>query len=111
MAEARSRWPLMRLAAWSAGALALGWLAMAVSGVVFPGGHPPMWYFVGGCVVLASFVVAPLGAGAALTALWRARRDGASRPPLMLAVLSLNLLFLVIAVGLWFLFLWAANRR
>jgi hypothetical protein len=65
----------MRLAIWTAGALALGWLATAAS-FAFPGGHPRLWYFVGGFVVLA-----------------------------------LNLGFLGVAVGLWFLFQWAAARR
>jgi len=100
-----------KLAVGTAGILAVGWLATALSSAVIPGGHPPMWYVAGAGVVLASFVIAPLGAGAALTALWRARRAGTGGPPLMLAMLSLNLLFLVIAVGLWFLFLGAATRR
>lgn len=100
-----------KLAVWTAGALAFGWLATVASGAVFPGGHPPMWYFVGACVVLASFVVAPLGAAAALTEWWRARGRGTRLPPLVLAALGLNLLLLAVAVGLWFWIRWAATRR
>jgi hydroxyethylthiazole kinase-like sugar kinase family protein len=66
---------------WTAGAIALGWLVTVASSAVFPGGHPPMWYVVGAGVVLGSFVAAPVGAGAALTALWGARRAGTGRPP------------------------------
>ncbi len=96
---------------WTSDALAFGWLATVASGAVFPGGHPPMWYFVGACVVLASFVVAPIGAGAALTELWRARRQAIRTPPIVLAALGFNLLFLAVAAGLWFWFQWAATRR
>jgi hypothetical protein len=98
---------VMKLAIWTAGALALGWLATVASGAVLSGGHPPTWYFVGACVVLASFVVAPIGAAAAMTVLWRARRQGTPLPPLVLAALGLNLLFLMVAVALWFWFQWA----
>ena len=100
----------MKLAVWIAAALILGWLATAAS-LVFPGGHPPMWYFVGGCVVLASFVIAPIGGAAALMELWQAWRQGSRMPPLALAALGLNLLFLVVALGLWFWFQWEATRR
>jgi hypothetical protein len=102
---------LMKLAVWTAGALALGWLATFGSGAVFPGGHPPMWYLIGAGVVLASFAVAPIGAAAAVVGLWRARRQGTRILPRVLAALGLNLLFLVAAVGLWFWFQWAATRR
>src|SRR5438093_11233145 len=100
-----------KLALWTAGALALGWLAAVASGAVFPGGHPPMWFLVGGSVVLASFVVAPIGAAAAVSVVWRVRRQDTRLPRLVLAALGLNLLFLVVAVGLWFWFQWAATRH
>jgi len=100
----------MRVAMWTAGAIALGWLVTVASGAVFPGGHPPTWYVVGAGVVLASFVAAPIGTGAALTDLWRARRAGTGSPPMMWALLGFNLVFLAVAVGLWLWFQWAATR-
>jgi hypothetical protein len=100
----------MKVAAWIAGALAFGWLATAGS-LAFPGGHPPLAYFVGAGVVLVSFLIAPIGAGAAVTDLWRARRQGARAPRLAVAGLGLNLLFLVVAVTLWFWIRWVASRR
>jgi hypothetical protein len=100
----------MKVAAWTAGALALGWLVTAGS-LAFPGGHPPLTYVVGMGVVLASFVIAPIGAGAALVDLWRARRQNTSTPRLAVAGLALNLLFLAVAVGLWFWIRWEASRR
>ena len=100
----------MKVAAWIAAALAVGWLATA-GALAFPGGHPPLAYFVGGGVVLASFLLAPIGAGAALANLWRARRQGTKPPRLAVAALGLNLLFLAVAVTLWFWFRWMASRR
>jgi len=98
------------VAAWVAGALAFGWLATA-GALAFPGGHPPLAYFVGAGVVLASFVIAPIGAAAALADLWRARRQGTRSPRLAVAAFGLNLLFLVVAVTLWFWIRWVASRR
>jgi hypothetical protein len=100
----------MKVAAWTAGALALGWLTTAGS-LAFQGGHPPFAYLVGMSVLLATFVLAPIGAGAAMVDLWRARhrKTSASRPPV--AGLALNLLFLVVAVGLWYWIRWEASRR
>jgi hypothetical protein len=100
----------MRVAAWTAGALALGWLASA-GALGIHGGHPPMAYVVGEGVVLVSFVVAPIGAAAALAELWRARHQGTGAPRLAVAALGLNLLFLAMAVGLWLWFRWEATRR
>jgi hypothetical protein len=100
----------MKVAAWIAGALAFGWLATAGS-LAFPGGHPPLAYFVGASVVLVSFLIAPIGAGAALAHLWRARRQGTRTPRLAVAALGLNLLFLAVAVTLWFWIRWVASRR
>ena len=100
----------MKVAAWIAGALAAGWLATA-GAIAFPGGHPPLAYVVGAGVVLVSFVIAPIGALAALTDLWRARRRGTTIPRLAMAALGLNLLFLALAVTLWFWFRWEAARR
>src|SRR5690242_12374805 len=75
---------LMKIAAWIAGALAFGWLATA-GALAVPGGHPPLAYFVGGGVVLVSFLIAPIGAGAALAELWRARRRAIKAPRLAVA--------------------------
>ena len=75
------------------------------------GGHPPAWYVVGGAVVLLSFVLAPIGAGAAVVLMRRARRDGTSTPRLTVAAGWLNIGFLIVAIGLWFLFAWEAARR
>jgi hypothetical protein len=100
----------MRLAVGTVRALALGWLATLLSSAVFPAGHPPMWYVVGAGVVLASFVMAPVGAGAALTALWQAQRLGTGRPPMLWVAFGLNLLLLGVAVGLWIWFASMAAR-
>jgi hypothetical protein len=100
----------MKVAAWTAGALALAWLATAGS-LASPGGHPPLTYVVGMGVVLASFVIAPIGTGAALVDLWRARRQNTSTPRLVVAGLVLNLLFLAVAAGVWFWIRWEASRR
>lgn len=100
----------MNVAAWIAVALAFGWLATA-GALAFPGGHPPLAYFVGAGVVLVSFVIAPIGAGAAVADLWRARRHGTRTPRIAVAALGLNLLFLMVAIGLWFWFQWEASRR
>ncbi|MGH7518475.1 MAG: hypothetical protein ACREOC_13555 [Gemmatimonadales bacterium] len=100
----------MKGAAWIAGALAFGWLATVIA-LAFPGGHPPLAYFVGAGVVLVSFVAAPIGAGAALAGLWRARRQGTRTPRLAVAALVLNVLFLVVAIALWFWIRWVAARR
>ena len=100
----------MKVAAWIAGAIAFGWLATA-GALAFPGGHPPFAYFVGASVVLVSFLIAPIGAGAALADLWRARRQGTRTPRLTVAALGLNLLFLVAAAALWFWIRWVASRR
>jgi hypothetical protein len=102
---------IRKAAVWIAGALALGWIVTAGSAVALPGGHPPSWYFVGGLVVLLSFPLAPIGAGAALVVMRRARREGTIVPRLTVAALWLNLLFLVAAIVLWCVFVWAAARR
>jgi hypothetical protein len=101
----------VKVPAWIAGALALGWLAAAGAAVVLPNGHPPAWYVVGGTVVLLSFVLAPIGVGVALVAMWRARRAGTSAPRLTVPALWLNMVFLAVAIFLWFLFAWEAARR
>lgn len=100
----------MKAAAWIAGALVSGWLA-TVASLAVPGGHPPLWYFVGAGVVLASFLLAPIGAGAALADLWQARRQGTRPQRLTVVALGLNLLFLLVAVGVWFGLRWVATRR
>lgn len=92
--------PAMKLATWTAGAIALGWL-LTVASLPFGGGHPPTWWVLGMGVVLFSFVLAPVGAVAAVVALRRERRSaaGLSRRPLTL--LTVNGAFLLVAVGLW----------
>lgn len=70
-----------------------------------------MWWVIGAGVVLASFVIAPIGAGAALAGLWQARRQGLGTARPAVAALGMNLLFLVVAVGLYFWIRWLANRR
>ena len=70
-----------------------------------------MAYFVGGGVVLVSFLIAPVGAGAALADVWRARRQGTGTPRVAVAALGVNLLFLAVAVTLWFWIRWVASRR
>ena len=101
----------MKVAAWIAGALALGWLTTAGVAVAFPDGHPPWAFYVGGAVVLLSFLMAPIGAGAALATVWRARRQATRTPRLAVAALGLNALFLVVAITLWFWLRWEASGR
>ena len=101
---------LVKVAVCIAGALAFGWVATA-GALAIPGGHPPLVYVVGAGVVLVSFVVAPIGAGATLAHLWRARRQAIRPSRLAAAALVLNLLFLVVAVTLWFWMQWEASRR
>ena len=91
----------MRIASWAAGALALGWLAAAVGALVYPRGHPPAWFVIGEGVVMASFVIAPIGAVAAMIAAWRARRHPTRVSPGILTALALNLVFLFAAIGFW----------
>ena len=100
----------VKVSVWIVGALAFGWLATAVA-LAFPGGHPPLAYVVGAGVVLVSFLMAPIGAGAALVAVHRARRQRANVPRLAVAALGLNLLFLTVAIALWFWLQWEAARR
>jgi hypothetical protein len=101
----------MNVATWMAGALTLGWLGTAAAGLALPGGHPPAVFVFGEGMVLASFLIAPIGAGAAGLELWRARRRGRRAPPPAMAMLGLNLLFLLVAVALW-LWIWSeATRR
>ena len=101
----------MRVAKWTAGALALGWLGTAAAGLAFPGGHPPVVFVCGEGMVLASLLIAPIGVGAASVELWRAQRRGTGAPPLATAVLGLNLLFLLVAIALWLWIWWEATRR
>jgi len=102
--------PLVKVAVWLAGALALGWLA-TIGALPFGGGHPPLWFVIGLGVVLSSFVVAPIGAAASLAHLWQARRRGFRPSRLAAPALGLNLLFLMVAVALWFWLQSEASRR
>lgn len=92
----------MRVATWTAGAMVLGWLAVALGALVYPRGHPPAWFVIGEGVVMASFVIAPIGAAAAMFSAWRARRHSTGVPRRTWTALALNLVFLLAAVGLWF---------
>ncbi|HET9725450.1 MAG TPA: hypothetical protein VFP28_00950, partial [Gemmatimonadales bacterium] len=65
----------MKLATWTAGAIAFGWLLTAAS-LLYGEGHPPAWWVMGEGVMLLSFVLAPIGAIAALVALRRGQRSG-----------------------------------
>jgi hypothetical protein len=96
----------MKVAIWAAGALAFGWLVTAAS-LAYPGGHPPAWFILMEGVAMISFVVAPIGAGAAAIAMWRARRQAAAMPRMAVASLSMNLLFLSVAIGVW---LWIMSK-
>lgn len=62
-------------------------------------------------VVLMSYLIAPLGVGAASLDIWRARRRGTRAAPLALAMLGVNGLFLLVAVALS-VWIWSeATRR
>jgi hypothetical protein len=93
----------MKLATWTAGAIALGWLLTAAS-LTFRGGHPPAWWVMGMGVVMLSVVLAPIGAIAALLALRRERRFAIRSSRRLMILLCVNGAFLLVAVGLW---LWA----
>jgi hypothetical protein len=93
----------MKLATWTAGAIALSWLLTAAS-LTFRGGHPPAWWVMGMGVVMLSVVLAPIGAIAALLALRRERRFAIRSSRRLMTLLCVNGAFLLIAVGLW---LWA----
>jgi hypothetical protein len=90
----------MKLAAWTAGAIALGWLLTAAS-LLFGEGHPPAWWVMGEGVALLSFVLAPIGMIAALVARQRERRSGLGDAGRGTTLLTANVAFLVVAVGLW----------
>ena len=91
----------MRVATWTAGAMVLGWLAVALGALVYPRGHPPAWFVIGEGVVMASLVIAPIGAAAAMLSAWRARRHSTGVPRRTWTALALNLVFLLAAVGCW----------
>jgi hypothetical protein len=99
------------VAIWIAGIITFGWLATFASGVLSGEGHPPLWYYLGGIVVIGSFVLAPIGVGAVLLSLRGARRQGSAPPRGALTALRLNLMFLLVAVSLWLWMWWAAARR
>ena len=98
------------MATWTAGAIGIGWLLTAAS-LAFGGGHPPAFFVVGEGNVLVSVVLAPIGAGAALVAMWQARREGLPTRGRVVALLGCNLLFLLTVIGLWLWVLWQASRR
>jgi hypothetical protein len=90
----------MKVAVWAAGILAFGWLMTAAS-LAYPGGHPPAWFVLMEGVVMISFVIAPIGAGAAAIAMWRGQHQATGRPRFAVASLAMNLLFLLVAIGIW----------
>ena len=101
---------LVRIATWIAAALALGWLATAVSALVLPGGHPPAWFVLGEGVVLVSYLIAPVGLGAAAIGVWRSRKGSTGAPRRAVAMLAVNALLLSVAVGLG-LWIWSEITR
>jgi hypothetical protein len=101
----------LRVADWIARALAVGWVATILTGLVLPGGHPPLVFDVGYAVIVASFVLAPIGIGAAGIEVLRARRQAVGVPRWTLVILWVNALFLLVALGLTGFFFYAATRR
>jgi hypothetical protein len=101
----------LRVADWTARGLAVGWLGTVVTGLALPGGHPPVVFDVGYAVIVASFVLAPVGIGAAGIEAWRARREPTGVPRRTLAILGPNMLFLLVALALTGFFFYAATRR
>ena len=81
--------------------MVLGWLAVALGALVYPRGHPPAWFVIGEGVVMASFVMAPIGLAAAMFSAWHARRHSTEVPRRTWTALALNLAFLLAAVGCW----------
>ena len=67
----------------------------------YPSGHPPLWFVLAEGVVLASFVLAPIGVMAAVVNLVRARRRENESPRPALIGLGVNLLFLLAALAFW----------
>ena len=101
----------LRVAIWIARSLALGWLGTLGAGLALPGGHPPVVFAVGYAVVQASFVLAPIGIGIAGLEVWRARGKATGVPRLTLAILGVNVLFLLVALALTGWIWFAATRR
>src|SRR5262244_2290120 len=91
----------MSVATWAAVALTVGWLAAGAAELVYGGGHPPAWFVVSEGVVMASFVIAPIGIVAGAINLWRARRGAVTVPRSTATALALNVLFLLVAVAFW----------
>ena len=98
-------------AVWIAGIITFGWLATFASTALSGEGHPPMWYYLGGWVVIGSFGGAPSGAGAVLLSLCEARRHASPATRRARTALWLNLMFLLVAGSLWLWMWWAATRR
>ena len=98
-------------AVWIAGAIAVGWVATVASVIAGGEGHPPLWYFVGGAVVIGSFVLAPIGAGLALAGLRVARRRGEPARRGLTVAFWVNAASLAIAIAVWIWFWWLATRR
>jgi hypothetical protein len=100
----------LRVADWIARVLVVGWLGTIVIGFVMPGGHPPLVFPVAYGVILTSFVLAPIGITAASVKIWQARRDPLGVPRRTLAILGVNVLFLLVALALLALFFVAARH-
>lgn len=100
----------LRLAVWVARCLAVGWVGTIVTGLVLPGGHPPLVFPVAYAVIVASLALAPIGIGAASLEVRRARREPLGVPRRTRAVLGANVLFLLVALVSLALFFVAARH-
>jgi hypothetical protein len=96
----------LRVANWIARGLGLGWLATIVVGFALPGGHPPLVFDFLYAVVVASLALAPIGVAMAGLEARRARRQATGVPRRTLAILRVNVLFLLVALAVtgWFWF-------
>ena len=100
-----------RVALWIARGLGLGWATTIVVGFALPGGHPPLVFGFLYAVMVASLVLAPIGIAAAGLEARRARRLATGVPRRTLAILRVNVLFLLAAVAVTGWFFFAATYR
>jgi hypothetical protein len=93
-----------RVALWIARGLGLGWAATVGVGLALPGGHPPLVFDFLYAVVVASLVLAPIGIAMAGLEAWRGRREATGVPRRTVAILRVNVLFLLAAFAVtgWF---------
>ena len=102
---------ILKVPTWIARGLALGWLATIAVGFALPGGHPPLVFGFAYAVVVASFALAPIGIAMAGFEAWRARREATDVPRRTVAVLRVNVLFLLVALAVLGWFFLAATYR